>query len=51
MSPFEHFLKIGMYEGRSPNGLFSPNGFERLFGGKLRNDMPIFEQYLRYNLL
>lgn len=51
MSPFEHFLKIGMYQGRSPNGLFSPNGFERLFGGKLRNDMPIFEQYLRYNLL
>jgi hypothetical protein len=50
MAAFEHFLKIGLFKGYSPNALFSPERYARLYGEKLRLDMPVVEQYLRYGI-
>jgi hypothetical protein len=49
-SKFQQSLERGMALGSLPNDLFSPERYARLYGEKLRLDMPVVEQYLRYGI-
>ena len=50
MSRFEQSAENDMSKGYGPNALFSPERYARLYGEKLRLDMPVVEQYLRYGI-
>ena len=50
MRKFKDLFQERMSDGYSPNALFAPERYARLYGEKLRLDMPVVEQYLRYGI-